>query len=81
MGPLELALIALGALIFLFIVVIIIRTLRFKPANTVIRDSEKVDFDGDRALTSLRELVMCKTVSSYDPRHEDDAEFEKFIAN
>jgi len=70
----------LGAVIAVFIAVIIIRTIRFKPAKTEKREPEAVSFDDAAAVNSLGELVKCKTVSYYDSSLEDDAEFEKLIA-
>ena len=80
MGPLEYALIAVGAILLTLIIVIIARTLAFKPKATFIPEGDELEFDGERALMNLRELVMCRTISSYDSEEEDDAEFEKFIA-
>ena len=80
MGPLEYALIALGAILATLILIILIRTLAFRPKDTFKPEEGEIEFDRERALLSLRELVMCRTVSSYDPVYEDDAEFEKFIS-
>lgn len=80
MGPLEYALIALGAVILTFILVIVIRALAFRPKEFFTPDSTEVSFDSERAFMNLRELVMCKTISSYNPSCEDDAEFEKFVS-
>lgn len=67
------------ALIVLFISVIIIRTLRFKPHKGLqLQDAEEC-FDKDRSIENLRELVRCKTVSYKDHSLEDDAEFDKFV--
>ena len=68
------------AVIVLFISVIIVRALNFKPKAqpNVIESEEK--FDGDASVEVLRELVKFKTVSYRDPQLEDDAEFESFIA-
>ncbi len=68
------------AVLVLFIAVILIRTLSFKPkANAKVIDAEEI-FDGDRTVENLRELVRCKTVSYKDGSLEDDAEFEKLIS-
>lgn len=63
-----------------FIAVIIVRTLRFRPVGAKYPEREKVEFDGDRAIENLAELIRCRTVSYYDKALEDDAEFEKLIS-
>lgn len=73
------ALIALAVVVVALLLVIIIRTLNFKPKSSVKVSLEKINFDGDRAVENLRELVRCKTVSYKDSSLEDDAEFEKLI--
>lgn len=60
-----------------FIAVIIVRTLRFRPADVEYTERVKIEFDGDRAIGNLAELIRCRTVSYYDKTLEDDAEFEK----
>ena len=79
MGPIEYALIAVGAVLFILIAVIVIRTLAFKPHERFTPDDREIEFDRARALENLRELVMCRTISSYDPKEEDDAEFERLV--
>ena len=66
--------------LLVFLTVIILRALAFKPKAQPKADPIPVDFDKDAAVESLRELVRCKTVSYMDPALEDDAEFEKLIA-
>lgn len=68
------------AVIIIFIAVIIIRALAFKPKEQPRIDDEVIDFDKERAAENLCELVRCKTVSYRDPSLEDDTEFEKLIA-
>ena len=80
MGPLEYALIALGAILAILVIIILIRTLTFRPKAGFVPEDSTVDFDRERAFMNLRELVMCKTISSYDPANEDDAEFERFVS-
>lgn len=69
----------LVAFIFVFLGVIIIRTLSFTPKKTICADNTEVSFDKEKAIEILRELVRCKTVSYRDKSLEDNAEFEKFI--
>ncbi|MCQ2553613.1 MAG: M20/M25/M40 family metallo-hydrolase [Clostridia bacterium] len=67
------------ALIVVLLVVIIARTLAFKPKAKEAKTFEEVSFNKDAAIDALAQLVRCKTVSDYDPSKEDNAEFEKLI--
>lgn len=67
------------AIIVIFLAVILIRALAFKPGAQPSVDETPVEFDKERATEALRTLVRCKTVSYRDPALEDDAEFEKLI--
>lgn len=73
---------AAALVIFLTVIltVILIRAAAFKPKAQPPVDESPVDFDRDRAVSNLAELVKCKTVSYMDPALEDDAEFEKLIS-
>ena len=70
--------IVLGVLI-LFLAVILIRTAKFQPKAQPELSTEAVEFDHEKAIASLAELIKCKTISYSDPALEDDAEFEKLI--
>jgi len=59
--------------------IVLVRTLRFKPAGQNFPKRKEVQFDRDAAVSALQQLIRCKTVSYYDPALEDDAEFEKLI--
>ena len=63
-----------------FLAVIVIRTLNFKPKAQPPISGEEVAFDKDAAVDALASLIKCKTVSYADHSLEDDAEFEKLIA-
>jgi carboxypeptidase PM20D1 len=73
-------LIALGALLVLFVAVVLIRTLRFKPKAMPAVSEESVTFDKEKVIDDLARLVRCKTVSHIDHVGEDDAEFEKLVS-
>ena len=73
-------LIAIPAALVLFLAVLILRTLAFKPAPEADRTPAPVEFDREKAVRDLAEMVRCKTVSDHDPAREDAAEFEKFHA-
>ena len=72
-------LILLGVFL-LFIAVILIRTLTFRPKAQPPVSQEEVTFDRDAAVKALQQLVQCKTISYNDHALEDDAEFEKLIS-
>lgn len=65
------------AVLIIFVGVILVRAVNFKPEASVRLLEDEVEFDKDRAVANLRELVMCRTVSRYDHADEDDVEFEK----
>ena len=69
-----------GLALIVFLAVILIRAIAFKPKAQPKTDDTPVSLDRDAAVESLRELVRCKTVSYMDPALEDDAEFEKLIS-
>ncbi len=72
-------LLILPALLVIFLAVIILRAVAFKPKQgpRVIENPES--FDKQRAADNLCALVRCKTVSYRDPALEDNAEFERLI--
>ena len=80
MEPWLIVLIAILAVIVVFLAIIIIRTVAFRPKKSVQADISEVNFDKAAAVSNLQTLVRFKTVSSYDPEQEDDAEFKKLIA-
>ncbi len=67
-------------LLGLFIAVILIRALLFRPKAAIPVMEEEVSFDADGAIDALQKLIRCKTISYYDPSLEDEEEFEKLIA-
>ena len=68
----------LAGIVALFLAVVLIRTACFKPKAQPVLANEQVEFDKDRAVSNLAELVRCKTISYSDHSLEDDGEFEKF---
>ncbi len=65
------------ALVVLFLLVIVLRALAFKPKPEPAVDAGEVTFDRDGAVEALAALVRCRTVSCDDPAKEDDAEFDR----
>lgn len=64
----------------LFLAVILIRAALFTPQKTPKGDTAPVEFDRERAVSSLAELIRCKTVSCEDRSLEDEGEFQRLIA-
>ncbi|NLD88498.1 MAG: M20/M25/M40 family metallo-hydrolase [Clostridiales bacterium] len=71
------ALMIILLLIVLFIALILYRTLRFLPKESVKPDSGEVTFDAEKSIEALRKLIQCRTISYYDNSLEDDSEFLK----
>ena len=70
----------LSGLVALFLLVVLVRTLCFRPKQYSVPCPEAVEFDRQAAIDSLAELIRCKTISYSDHSLEDDAEFEKLIS-
>ena len=68
------------AVLVVFVAVIAVRTLRFKPAGQPAINKETYHFDENAAVDALAQLVRCKTISYNDHSLEDDAEFNKLIS-
>jgi len=68
------------AVVVVFLGVILIRTLNFKPKAQPKITDEEISFDTEKAVENLRELVRCKTVSYRDKSLEDNVEFDKLIS-
>ncbi len=71
--------IPLGEILIIFLLVIFIRALAFKPKNNVKIIDDKIIFDKDKAVSNLQELIKFKTVSYKDSSLEDEKEFEGLI--
>lgn len=62
-----------------FVGVVLIRTLNFKPKKQANQTIEKVEFDKEQAVECLRQIIRCKTISNEDKEKEDENEFNKLI--
>lgn len=60
------------------IAVLILRACAFRPRAEEQVAAAPVEFDGEKAVAHLQEMIRCKTVSYRDESLEDAAEFEKF---
>ena len=66
-------------IVVIFLAVILVHTLAFKPKDKGMKTFAAENFDREKAVENLQKLIRCKTVSSYVKEDEDDAEFEKLI--
>ena len=66
--------------IVVFLAVLIIRALAFKPPAAETSERAEVSIDRDAVAQRFARMIRCKTVSYVDETLEDKAEFEKFIA-
>jgi len=64
--------------IVLFLAIILIRAMRFKPALQTKAAPSPVEVDKQRAVDALAAMVRCKTISSRDESLVDIREFDKF---
>lgn len=68
------------AAIVIFLAVIILRAVAFKPLPQPQTNDDIEDFDKEKTVENLRTLVRFKTVSYRDASLEDNEEFEKLIS-
>ena len=66
------------ALLLILILTVVIRTLCFKPKESVNEASTPVSFNAEKAIGDLAQMVKCKTISNVDKSLEDEEEFKKF---
>ena len=62
-----------------FVVVVAVRTIKFKPKPQPAPDAKKVELDEKTCISNLQELIRCKTISYNNPELEDEAEFQKLL--
>ena len=67
-------------IVAVFLAVVLIRTLAFKPKAQPQTSDEEIIFDKEAAIDALAQLIRCKTISYNDHSLEDDAEFDKLIS-
>lgn len=78
MDPIELILLFIGSLLLVLIIIIIVRTISFKPKKQFDEEFEEVKFNQEKPISSLQEMIKCKTISYKDEKEEDYNEFLKF---
>ena len=72
--------VTLGVLsvLFVLIAVVVIRTLAFTSPEKSVETAESIAVDEKKAVSDLREMIKCKTVSDKTKENEDETEFDKF---
>jgi len=67
-------------LLVVFVLVLVIRTLQFKPLPLEAVEDAPVVLEEEKVVRDMQDMIRCKTVSYHDPELTDWAEFEKFQA-
>lgn len=70
----------LAALVLIFLAVIVVRALLFRPKSGYAEKKSEAVVDEQAAVDHLAEMIRCKTVSYYEDERIDKAEFQKFRA-
>ncbi len=65
--------------IVIFVLVLLIRTIRFKPREAAREKAAPIFINNEKAVSDLAEMIKCRTVSSVDKTKEDEAEFDRFV--
>ncbi len=66
-------------LLFIFILIILVRTFLFKPSVKEERKIGEINFNSEEVISNLQQLIKCKTISYNDSKLENDEEFDKLI--
>ena len=66
------------AVVVLFVLVIIVRALCFKPLPEPEILEQKITIDKDKVVQDMVDMIRCKTVSNRDESLVDRSEFTKF---
>ena len=64
--------------LILFLAIVLIRALMFKPEKCDAINATSVFVNGEKATSDLAEMIKCKTISHRDKTLDDELEFEKF---
>lgn len=70
----------IAGIVLLVILLVLVRAAAFRPKDEKIESPDRPEIDEKHVADSLTEMIKCKTISSYDAKEMDDAEFEKFRA-
>ncbi len=67
-------------LFILWLLILVIRALAFRPLPEERKAPASFDYDKEKAVCDLADMIRCKTISDKDPAKENEAEFEKFLS-
>jgi len=67
------------AIVLVFLAVLILRALAFKPKAQAAVNPQPLEYDKDAAVSALQQLVRCRTISYNDPSLEDESQFQALI--
>ncbi len=70
----------IAAVLILFVAVLLVRTLQFKPAAAAPVETAPVTVDEEKIVADMADMIRCRTVSYNDESLIDRAEFAKFEA-
>ena len=70
--------IALGVVLVLMVIVILVRTLRFKPESMTPLSEDFIALDQEKIVKDMVDMIRCRTVSNRDEALVDRREFSKF---
>lgn len=68
----------IGALVSVFVAVLLVRAAMFKPHKAPVPSGEKVELDEEKIVADMQQMLRCRTVSYNDSSLIDEAEFDKF---
>jgi carboxypeptidase PM20D1 len=71
-------LIIVGIILIISVLIILIRTLKFKPMKLENSNFLDITIDDKKAAEHLSQMIRCKTISRYETELIDEKEFEKF---
>jgi len=66
------------AAVLVLVLVILVRTLRFRPRVLEPEVEDEIDLNHDKIVEDMRDMIRCKTVSNLDQALVEWKEFEKF---
>ena len=66
------------AAVVIFLAVIVLRAVQFRPKPELMPSAKEVTLEEEKIVKDMQEMIRCRTVSYNDASQIDEAEFEKF---
>ena len=66
------------AAVVIFLAVIVLRAVQFRPKPELTPSAKEVTLEEEKIVKDMQEMIRCRTVSYNDASQIDEAEFEKF---